>query len=248
MSRFRGSEILSLVFFAQNLYASSLALRSKRLSLYVASQNLKPPYERQCQCTLFGRDTPTTYLLPQFLEECLAFLLRVVKGIPLSEIVPKPSKRRHPISVQLCTSFLILILFFLRKLALPHRQAKIRCSLEHRHRRSILRRLLRDLNTSRSSSNNSNLLALCGNSAFRPERGMVHFTLERVQTLPVGEVALCGKPDGIDEVLRVCGAAILGLDVPLVCLQIELSADDARVESSVFLDLKLSFDVGEVAA
>lgn len=43
------------------------------------------------------------------------------------------------------------------------------------------------------------------------------------------------------------GAAVLGFDVPLVCLQIELRADDARVESGVFLDLEFLFDVGEVA-
>ena len=56
---------------------------------------------------------------------------------------------------------------------------------------------------------------------------MVYFALERVQPLPVGEVTLGGKPDGIDEVLCVCGAAILGLDVPLVCLQVELGANDS---------------------
>lgn len=60
-------------------------------------------------------------------------------------------------------------------------------------------------------------------------------------------MALCGEPDGIDEVFCVCGAAVLGLDIPLVCLEVELSANDARVESGVFLDLKFLFDVGEVA-
>ena len=77
---------------------------------------------------------------------------------------------------------------------------------------------------------------------------MVHLALERVQTLPVGEVALCRETDGIDKVFCVCGATILGLDVPLVCLEVELSSDDSRVESGVFLDLELFFDVGEIAA
>jgi hypothetical protein len=77
---------------------------------------------------------------------------------------------------------------------------------------------------------------------------MVHLALERVQALPVGEVALCGKANGVDQVLCVCGATVLGLDIPLVCLEVELSADDSRVESGVFLDLEFLFDVGEVAA
>jgi hypothetical protein len=46
----------------------------------------------------------------------------------------------------------------------------------------------------------------------------------------------------------VCGAAVLGFDVPFVCLQVELSADNSRVESGVFLDLEFLFDIGEVAA
>ena len=178
-----------------------------------------------------------TYLLPQLLEECLTFLFRIVKSVFLSKIITKTSKGRHPVSVQLCTSCLVLILLFFRELALSHRQAKIGCSLEHSHRRCILRRLLCDLNTSRASSNNSNLLALSRHSTLRPERGVVHLALERVQALPVREVALCGEADGIDEVLCVSGATVLGLDVPLVCLEVELSTYDARVESRVFLDL-----------
>jgi hypothetical protein len=66
---------------------------------------------------------------------------------------------------------------------------------------------------------------------------VVHLALERVQALPVGEVALGGETDGVDEVFCVCGATVLGLDVPLVCFEVELSADDSRVESGVFLDL-----------
>lgn len=169
----------------------------------------------------------TTYLLPQFLEECLTLLFRIIKGVLLSEVITKPSKCRHPISVQLCTSLLVLILLFLCKLALSHRQAKVRCPLEHGHRRSILRRLLRNLDTSRASADNSNSLALCRDSTLRPERRMVYLALERVQALPFREVALGGKADGINEVLCVCGTAVLGFDVPLVCLQIELSADDS---------------------
>ena len=60
-------------------------------------------------------------------------------------------------------------------------------------------------------------------------------------------MALRGETDGVDEVLCVCGAAVLGFDVPFVCLQVELSADNSRVESGVFLDLEFLFDVGEVA-
>jgi hypothetical protein len=193
-------------------------------------------------------DIGNTNLLPQLLEESLSLLRRVVESVLLSKVVTKPSKSRHPVPVQLRTSLLVLILLFLRELALPHGQAKVRSPLEHSDRRSVLSRLLRNLDTSRASSDDSDLLALGRNTTFRPERGVVHLALERIQALPVGEVALCGETDGVDEVLCVCCAAVLGLDVPLVCFHVELGTDDSGVESGVFLDLQLLFNVLEVRA
>lgn len=66
--------------------------------------------------------------------------------------------------------------------------------------------------------------------------------------MPVRKVTLGREANGVDQILCVRGTAILCLDVPPMGLQIELSSDDSRFESGVFLDLKLLFDVREVAA
>jgi hypothetical protein len=77
---------------------------------------------------------------------------------------------------------------------------------------------------------------------------VVHLAFKGVQALPVGEVAFGREADGVDEVFRVGGPAVLRLDVPSVCLEIELGAYDPRVEGRVFLDLQLLFDVFKVGA
>jgi hypothetical protein len=77
---------------------------------------------------------------------------------------------------------------------------------------------------------------------------VVHLAFKGVQALPVGEVAFGREADGVDEVFRVGGPAVLRLDVPSVCLEVELGAYDPRVEGRVFLDLQLLLDVFEVSA
>jgi hypothetical protein len=76
----------------------------------------------------------------------------------------------------------------------------------------------------------------------------MHLSFKGVQALPVGEVAFGREPDGVDEVFRMGSPAVLRLDVPSVCLEVELGAYDPRVEGRVFLDLQLLFDVFEVSA
>jgi hypothetical protein len=77
---------------------------------------------------------------------------------------------------------------------------------------------------------------------------VVHLSFEGVEALPVREVAFGREANGVDEVFRVSGPAVLRLDVPPVCLEVELGAYDPRVEGRVFLDLKLLLDVFEVGA
>ncbi len=62
-------------------------------------------------------------------------------------------------------SVLHVILLFCSDLFLPHWQAEIRCALEDRSRRRDLADFLRELDPSRTSPDNCNLLALEINTA-----------------------------------------------------------------------------------
>jgi hypothetical protein len=186
--------------------------------------------------------------LPELLKESLTLLLGIVESVLLSKVIAEPGKGSHPVLVQLGPCLLVLVLLFLRELALSHRQAKVRRALEDRNGLGIFGGLLCELDTGRTCTDHSHSLALGRNAVRRPERRVVHLAFKGVQTLPVGEVAFGREADGVDEVFRVGGPAVLRLDVPSVCLEIELGAYDPRVEGRVFLDLQLLFDVFEVGA
>jgi hypothetical protein len=188
-----------------------------------------------------------TYLLPELLEESLALLLSIIERVLLSKVVAEPGKGRHPVLVQLGTCLLVLVLLFLGELALSHRQTEVRRALENGDRLGIFGGFLCELDTRRTCAYHGHSLAL-GRYAFcRPEGRVVHLALEGVQALPVGKVAFGREANGVDEVFGVGGSAILSLDVPSVCLEVELGAYDPRVEGCVFLDLQLLFDVFEVS-
>ncbi|KAG9527112.1 FAD/NAD(P)-binding domain-containing protein, partial [Aureobasidium melanogenum] len=61
-----------------------------------------------------------------------------------------------------------------------------------------------------------NTLALDVDTLVRPERAVVQLALEVGKTLPVREVALGCEANGVDEVLALCGAAVLGLDADIL--------------------------------
>lgn len=75
---------------------------------------------------------------------------------------------------------------------------------------------------------------------------MVHFTLESIETLPIREVTLCSKTDGIDQIPRVRRPAVLGLNIPFMSLGVELSPDDSSVERYVFLNIQLPLHMSKV--
>ena len=64
--------------------------------------------------------------------------------------------------------------------------------------------------------------------------------------LPVREVAFGSEANGVDKVLGVCSSAVFCLHIPPECLFTELSTYDPRLESYVFLDIKLAFNVCKV--
>jgi len=74
----------------------------------------------------------------------------------------------------------------------------------------------------------------------------MHLTLESVDTLPVREVPLGGKTNGIDKESRVCRPSIFSLDVPLVCLFVVLCSDDTGIEGDVLLYIEDIFYVCKV--
>ena len=189
-----------------------------------------------------------TYLLPELLEESLALLLSIIERVLLSKVIAEPGKGRHPVLVQLGTCLLVLVLLFLGELALSHRQTEVRRALENGDRLGIFGGFLCELDTRRASTDHSHSLALGRDTIRGPEGRVVHLALEGVQALPVGKVAFGREANGVDEVFGVGGSAILRLDVPSVCLEVELGAYDPRVEGCVFLDLQLLFHVFEVRA
>lgn len=66
----------------------------------------------------------------------------------------------------------------------------------------------------------------------------MHLARESVQPGPVGEVPLGGEAGREQEVARVGGAAVLGLDGPAGAGLVEVGGYDARVEGDVFFDVE----------
>jgi hypothetical protein len=71
-----------------------------------------------------------------------------------------------------------------------------------------------------------------------PEGGVVHYTFECVDTLPIGKVALSGEAGRDDQESTSVGMAVLGLDSLFPYRLVIFGADYRGVERNVSLDIE----------
>ena len=90
----------------------------------------------------------TTDLFPKTVKESFSLLRRIIKGELVDKVEAKASKGCYAMLENLWVVGLVMFLLFLGQLALPHRQAEVRRTLEEGDRSRILPNLLCDLNAS----------------------------------------------------------------------------------------------------
>lgn len=94
---------------------------------------------------------------------------------------------------------------------------------------SIARRGLRDLNPSRSDSDNSNLLLTHIDPFDRPERRMAHASAEGFKPGPVGEMAFGGQSETAVQKARGNLRSIIAGDMPFTGLIVPSCRVDPHV-------------------
>ena len=64
--------------------------------------------------------------------------------------------------------------------------------------------------------------------------------------LPIREVTLGSKANGVDQIFGVCSPAVFCLDSPSMCLAVELGTNNPRLKSYIFFNIQLAFDMLKV--
>jgi hypothetical protein len=147
------------------------------------------------------------------------------------------------------TSEGIIDILLLRQPNLPHRTRQIRRPLKHLQLPrlpNLLRPLLRNLHPRRTSPNNTAAFPSDVDAGVGPKGGVVDFSLERIETIPVREVAFRGKPETSDEMPRPEAPPSITGEVPQILTLLKCRSGDLVVEDGVFLDIEFLVDVFKV--